>query len=92
LSIFAVIVVDCWKVYSKLTFTPENNNCEVQNEFYSHLAAEMIDNSYDSGVISNRRVQASPNMDIESPVFCRRTGEPRCGLSAHLTPTKRKKH
>jgi Transposase IS4 len=91
LSIFAVIIVDCWKVYNKLTFTSENNSGEVQKEFYAHLAAEMIDNNYDSVTTSERRNVASAN-DVESPVFCRRTGAPRCGLSAHLTPTKRKKH
>jgi hypothetical protein len=89
LSLFAVNVVDSWKVYSKISFTAEENSGESQKEFYAHLAAEMIDNNYDSVSTSERRITIN---ESDSPVLCRRTGEPRCGLSAHLTPTKRKKH
>jgi Transposase IS4 len=47
-SIFAMIVVDTWKVYSKLSFNINEEgkriNKESQKQFYGRLAAELIDN------------------------------------------------
>ena len=53
LSIFAMIVIDTWLVYSAIKNTPtiELN----QKEFYSVLAEELIDNTY-----GNRGPQGSP--------------------------------
>jgi hypothetical protein len=44
LSVFAMIVIDTWLVYSAIKNTPtiELN----QKEFYSFLAEELIDNTY----------------------------------------------
>jgi hypothetical protein len=48
LSIFSIIAVDAWKVYSQISYSEEvDNKIEVQKDFYGHLVAEMIDNNYD---------------------------------------------
>ena len=92
LSIFGIIVVDTWRMYSRLTFPldAQQDNGEKQNLFYSHLATELIDNNLDK---INRTRKSLKNASIESGVdsvaICNRTGAPRCGASAHLTPTKR---
>jgi hypothetical protein len=41
-----MIIVDSWKAYSGSTFG-NGTPTESQKEFYSHLAAELIDNTYD---------------------------------------------
>jgi Transposase IS4 len=89
LSIFAIILVDCWRVYSKLSFNA-TNKVEVQKDFYAHLAAEMIDNTFDR-VTPVGRSPSSIDDDEEADLYCRTTGAPRCGISAHLTPTNRKR-
>jgi hypothetical protein len=49
MCIFSMCVVDCWKMYSQLTFKLDESHKliagETQNPFYGHLAAEMIDNN-----------------------------------------------
>ena len=40
LTIFSMIVVDTWLVYSQVT-----GSTELQSEFYVHLAEELIDNN-----------------------------------------------
>jgi hypothetical protein len=41
LSIFSIICVDTWKVYSQLSFGDENDNQrESQKAFYGHLAVK----------------------------------------------------
>jgi hypothetical protein len=48
LSILAVILVDSWRVYSKMTFPAEFTGLKkIQKDFHGHLAAELIDNNYD---------------------------------------------
>jgi hypothetical protein len=47
----------------------------------------MVDNQYNS--VGSRKV-GRDELDKDSPTISR-TGEPQCGLSAHLTPTKRKR-
>jgi len=89
MSIFAMIVVDTWLVYSKCT-TMETT--EKQIDFYTCLAEEMIDNTYDSLGGRRGRTTEVPNRDDESPVMSRRTGMPQSGVYAHLTPTKRKRN
>jgi hypothetical protein len=92
LSILGMIMVDCWRVYDQLTPTATNN--EVQKEFYAELAAELIDNNYDTVGSATKRATRSNDVndsDDDMPVINLITGQPRCGLSAHLTPTKRKR-
>ena len=42
-TIFSMIVVDTWLVYSQVT-----GSTELQSEFYAHLAEELIDNNINS--------------------------------------------
>jgi hypothetical protein len=90
LSIFAIILVDCWRVYSKLSFN-QSNKIEVQKDFNAHLAAEIIDNYFDRVAPALGRSPSSIDDDEDADMFCRTTGAPRCGVSAHLTPTNRKR-
>jgi hypothetical protein len=50
-TIFAMILIDCWKVYSQLTlFVGADGKIikeETQKELNGNLAAEMIDNTED---------------------------------------------
>ena len=83
LTIFSMIVVDTWLVYSQVT-----GSTELQSEFYVHLAEELIDNNIDSWPQRQRNSgeDGSDNND-ESPVMTR-TGRVCAGISCHLTPTK----
>ena len=87
LTIFSMIVVDTWLVYSQVT-----DSTELQSEFYVCLAEELIDNNIDSRP-QRRRNSGEDGSDSndESPVMmC--TGRVRAGVSCHLTPTKRCRH
>ena len=87
LTIFSMIVVDTWLVYSQATgFT------ELQSEFYVCLAEELIDNNIDSRLQCQRNSgEDGSDSNDESPVMtC--TGRVRAGISCHLTPTKRCQH
>jgi hypothetical protein len=84
MTIFAMTVVDTWLAYSQCTATKQS-----QKDFYTILAKELIDNSYDSVNVRGRRNPAPPGM---SPIlFERASGDPRAGCYAHLTPTKKRK-
>jgi hypothetical protein len=88
LSIFGIIVVDTWLAYSQCTGIGKSaGREEKQKDFYSALAKELVDNQYNS--VGSRKV-GRDELDKDSPTISR-TGEPQCGLSAHLTPTKRKR-
>ena len=87
LSIFSMIVVDTWLVYSQCTGTQEK-----QKEFYTSLSEELIDNTYDHVHNRRRRRLEEQDTSARSPeLFDRTTGNPRAGTAAHLTPTKRRK-
>ena len=82
LSIFGMIVVDACNVYRQLRARPEN-----ERTFYNKLAEELIDNQYDR-VRCRTRSGATA-----SPELIGQDGMPRAGgMSAHLTPTKRKRN
>ena len=83
LTIFSMIAVDTWLVYSQAT-----GSTELQSEFYVCLAEELIDNNIDSRPQHQRNsgVDGSDSND-ESPVMTH-TGRVRIGVSCHLTPTK----
>jgi hypothetical protein len=92
MSILSMIIVDSWKAYSQLTFgldsdAPDEN----QKEFYGHLAAELIDNTYDN--VGGTGARQSPGTEREAPnsAICPCTGGPRAREGAHLTPTRRKR-
>jgi hypothetical protein len=84
LSIFAMIVVDTYLVYSQL-----KDSCESEKDFYAYLAEELIDNSHD-GVA--RRPRVVPGGMVGSPELMGRDGLPRSGgYDVHITPTKRRR-
>jgi hypothetical protein len=84
-SLLAMMIVDSWLVYSQATKTQES-----QQDYYAHLAEELIDNTYDqvgSGTRRSENIAETPSPDLVH----RRTGAGRAGVYAHLTPTKRRK-
>ena len=83
LTIFSMIVVDTWLVYSQAM-----GSTELQSEFYVCLAEELIDNNIDS-MLQHWRNSGEDGSDSndESPVMMR-TGRVRAGVCCHLTPTK----
>ena len=87
LTIFSMIVVDTWLVYSQAT-----GSTELQSEFYVCLAEELIDNNINSR-LQHRRNSGEEGSDSndESPVMTH-TGRVRAGVSCHLTPTKCRRH
>jgi lantibiotic modifying enzyme len=85
LSIFAIILVDCWQVYSK------RNKLEVQKDFYENLASEMTDNCFDRVAPALVRSLSLIDDDKEADMYYGTTGAPKCGISAQLTPTIRKR-
>ncbi len=85
MTLFGIVVVDTWLVYSKCTGAIED---EKQAEFYTLLAEELIENTYDSALGRRRR---SDFVTEDSPTLSRLTGAPRSGVYAHLTPTKRRR-
>jgi hypothetical protein len=86
MTILGMIIVDTWLVYRGCTETVEK-----QKDFYLSLAEELIDNTYDSSRPSLRNAGANNNNNNnnESPTLDWATGAARCGVYAHLTPTKR---
>ena len=84
LTIFSMIVVDTWLVYSQAM-----GSTELQSEFYVRLAEELIDNNIDSWLQCWRNSgEDGSDSNDESPVMMR-TGRVQAGISCHLTPTKR---
>ena len=83
LTIFSMIVVDTWLVYSQAT-----GSTELQSEFYVHLAEELIDNNIGSRPLCQRNCgEDGSDSNDESPVMTH-TGRVHAGISCHLTPTK----
>jgi hypothetical protein len=86
MTIFAMTVVDTWLAYSQCSETQQRDS---QKNFYTVLAKELIDSTYDSVNVRGRRNPGQPGM---SPtLFKRASGDPRAGCYAHLTPTKKRK-
>jgi hypothetical protein len=81
-TILGIIAVDSWLICHKCTNSPEK-----QKEFYTALAEEPIDNTYDTSCLAVRS-RANNNFNI-SPTMDWATGTARCGVYAHLTPTKK---
>ena len=94
-SIFAMCVVDTWLVYNGCKQSDdaaqmnEQQAHSTQKEFYTLLAEELIDNSYDE--VRRRRQSTGESTFSDRALLIREDGLPRSGLSAHLTPTKRRK-
>jgi hypothetical protein len=93
LSIFSMIVVDTWLVFSAMRNTPRGVQMN-QKEFYSVLAEELIDNMYGSRGRPSAQPRSSPNL-MSFQDACMRaleSGGPRAGVLTHLTPVKRLKN
>jgi hypothetical protein len=98
LSIFAMIVVDTWLVYNAFkngtssARAQQQRKC-LQKEFYSILAEELIDNSYDNRG-GTRRPRSSPNGTSyqEACIRAVESGCARAEVLTHLTPVKRLKN
>ena len=87
MSLVGMCIVDAWYAWNLCT----GNTTETQKEFYSLLAEELIDNRCDS-IDSGQRGRNRRDEDAIMPEsLLLADGLPRCGVSAHLTPTKRKK-
>ena len=88
MSLLGINIVDTWLAYSQATGT----KC-TQNEFYMDLAEELIDNNYDRvrGTASRGQQQSYSSSPTNDNLIHPRTGELRAGVSAHLTPTKKKR-
>ena len=85
MSLFAMTVVDSW-----LTFSACTDATETQKEYYSLLAEELIDNTYDAAA-GPRRNLLTQNLDNESATLNAETGMPRGGVNSHITPTKNRR-
>ena len=83
-TLFGMCVVDTWLAWSQVN----SNNVSTQSDFYRDLAEELIDNNFDRLGTPRKagRHASSPNNLVDS-----RTGHPRAGVAAHLTPTKKKR-
>ena len=94
MSIVAMCIVDTWRVWALLNKTDENSPIESQKQFYGHLAAELIDNTYDQVGGTSARVRTANvnddnnlNPDLIDPV----TGLARPGDGVYLRRCTRKR-
>ena len=93
LSVFAMNVVDVWLEYQGIT-----EMADTQADFYNYLAEEMIDNTHNmfmtwsaEGRRKNIVDSDDETFDDDNPLFGRINGAPRCGISLHATPTKKRR-
>ena len=82
-------VVDTWLVYNGAAQMNEQQAHRTQKELYTLLAEELIDYSYDE--VRRRRQCTGESTVPDRALPIGEDGLPRCGLSAHLTPSKRRK-
>jgi hypothetical protein len=88
-SLLGMCIVDAWYAFSQCTKTRGANNTntgEKQKDFYSFLAEELIDNNYDN--VGRRNRESTP---VRGPRLVTVNGLARCGVEAHLSPTKRRR-
>ena len=91
LSIFSMIMVDSWLVYSAIKNHESPMTAGNQKDFYSMLSEELIDNNYDfKGQTVGLR--HSPTWDYQDACLRTINGQPRSGVMTHLTPSKRLKN
>ena len=93
LSFFAINLVNVWLEYQRITRTAETHV-----HLYNYIAEEIIDNTYDRFMICSaegrrRTILESDDetFDDDNPLFGRINGAPRCGISPHVTPTKKRR-
>ena len=87
-TLFGMCVVDTWLAWSQVNI---NNNISIgtQSDFYRDLAEELIDNNFDRAGTPRRGAALQPSSP--SNLVDSRTGKPRAGVAAHLTPIKKKR-
>ena len=85
MSLVGMCVVDSWLVYSKYTESEEK-----QQDFYEALPEELIDNKHDQ-VQSCQSMATDSTDSMGSPKLITADGHLRSGISAHITPTKKKR-
>jgi hypothetical protein len=81
LSILSMIIVDSWIVFEQATRARES-----QKDYYSLLAEELIDNTYDFRRSNTRNARRGDNL---RPAVTEAAAQGRSGVDIHLTPTKR---
>ena len=92
LSIVAMIMVDCWRVWRLITLSASGDDCiENQKQFYSRLASELIDNCYDRRSGIDREARQQQHQSALNELIDAHTMQPRAGTGIHITPTKRKR-
>ena len=84
LSIFSMIVVDCWCIKVGIL----RDRCdEGEEDFYEALAGEMIDNNMDTYGTRN-----TSTANVQAPAtFVEADGHVASGIGIHLTPTKKRR-
>jgi hypothetical protein len=81
MTVLGICIVDTWLIYKGCL----GERCDLeQRKFYSVLAEQLIENQYDYYGIRPRQSVAQDSEAYEH-------GQPRIGIDAHLTPTKRKR-
>jgi hypothetical protein len=89
LTFFGMILVDCWKVYSSLSFSKDVNGEIIAREtpktFYGQLAEELINNSKNYVVYRERL----SDLEVENPNELLHL-LPVSGIGAHLSPIRQK--
>ena len=87
MTIFGIIVADTWLVYRQCT---ETQMC--QKDFYTRLSEELIENTNDM-IHYGVRQNGAGDRELRSSLslFEQRSGDPRAGCFAHLTPTKKRR-
>lgn len=85
-SLFGMCVVDTWLAYSQVT----GLQGETQSQFYTYLAEELIDNTYDATGNGGGRHRRSPG-DHSPELINHATGGGRAGVHAHLSPTRKRR-
>ena len=89
ITLLGMVMVDCCRIYVQLTQGVINS--EEQKEFYTELATELIDNNYDTiGSATKQKTRSNSIEDSNDDMLAINlvSGQPRCGISAHLPPTK----
>jgi hypothetical protein len=84
MSLFAMIVVDTYLVYSQST-----DSEGTQKDFY--LAEHLIDNNFDGAAAGGRRSRENTGVVNPDPTLSSTTGAPRSGVDIRLTPPKRRR-
>jgi hypothetical protein len=86
-----MIVVDCWKVYSKLKFDVNEEGKrikkETQKQFFGRIAAELIANKQTE--LEQRQCPLPDGNNLAA--IEQSTGRPTSGIGPRLTPTKKKR-